>query len=918
MGGFPSFSTFFQAVNGGTEPFPWQRRLAEQVVAEGWPTHIGVPTGLGKTACLDVAVWSLAAQAASGNRKLPTRIWYVVNRRLLVDVAWERSRRLAMLLANPSSLNDASEAATVGVVARSLRGIAAFGSEEVPLHIVRLRGGADLGVRAPDPSQPALLCATVPMFASRWLFRGYGSSSMIRPVDAALAGVDSLVLIDEAHLARPLIRLAEPLAQCDPGNPALVIGPERCRPHLVSLTATGEDAGGRFDLDDEDRSHPVEKQRLDAPKPIRLVISSDKSLPETLADQALSCLSGQQEPGSCVVFTNAPATARRVHSHVQELAAKPGRPLDTLLLTGRMRDREADSVRRVLLDPISGAPSTQRGVRSRDLIVVATQTLEVGADLDFEHLVTETAGVRALVQRLGRLNRLGRFPHATAAICHPSDRTDWPVYGVEPNGVWQRLSVMSETELALLTSAAVPSVLGEPGDQPARVGELLPAHLWEMAKTSLPPLGEAPVELFFEGFAAPGNVTVIWRAHLPEEGVKLYPPLSAYEAIELPLREVRDALIDRKKTAVGRLDVDRLGLENVDPEKIRSGDQLVLDAHDGLYDDFGWNPKSSEPVLDVSPLRFGTLLLTEGAIKNLTSNPPAEVIELLRSLDDRRIEPDDMDVPGEADPQEEQRLAAALIEALGGCTPHSWLSDQEFHGFLARLQPSVVHLLNDAPYLSGKPRGKTAEVSVRAEALDELSFAASSDALAEHLGSVAEIAERMARNIGCDKDLVAAIRAAAELHDIGKSDPRFQRWLDPTGAAPAPVAKSDTPLHLREGMRVAAGWPRGGRHELLSSRLADQLLRDHQHRELILHLIATHHGHGRPHVRVVKDPGPLRVIAHQAGWRTSASGDLGYPDWDQPGRFRRLCEHYGYWGLALLEAVIRQADHAASGAVRIA
>ena len=40
--------------------------------------------------------------------------------------------------------------------------------------------------------------------------------------------------------------------------------------------------------------------------------------------------------------------------------------------------------------------------------------------------------------------------------------------------------------------------------------------------------------------------------------------------------------------------------------------------------------------------------------------------------------------------------------------------------------------------------------------------------------------------------------------------------------------------------------------------------------------------------------------------------DLGVVDWEQPARFRRLSDAFGPWGLALLEAVVRQADHAVS------
>ena len=82
----PTFAEFYRAINK-RDPFPWQARLAAQVDTKEWPAEVGVPTGLGKTACLDIAVWWLASQAdrAPASRTAPTRIWWVVNRRLLVD-----------------------------------------------------------------------------------------------------------------------------------------------------------------------------------------------------------------------------------------------------------------------------------------------------------------------------------------------------------------------------------------------------------------------------------------------------------------------------------------------------------------------------------------------------------------------------------------------------------------------------------------------------------------------------------------------------------------------------------------------------------------------------------------------------------------------------------------------------------------
>ena len=153
--------------------------------------------------------------------------------------------------------------------------------------------------------------------------------------------------------------------------------------------------------------------------------------------------------------------------------------------------------------------------RQRHLVVVATQTLEVGADIDAEYLVTEACGVRALTQRLGRLNRLGRFPHARAAYVHlpppkskrgrkAADPHTWPVYGAEPASVLERLQEACASGGAVsLSPRQVAEVLGPPQDLPVRAPQVLPGILWEWTKTTTPPEGEAPVEPSFSGVAGP-------------------------------------------------------------------------------------------------------------------------------------------------------------------------------------------------------------------------------------------------------------------------------------------------------------------------------------------------------------------------------------------------------------------------------
>ena len=110
----------------------------------------------------------------------------------------------------------------------------------------------------------------------------------------------------------------------------------------------------------------------------------------------------------------------------------------------------------------------------------------------------------------------------------------------------------------------------------------------------------------------------------------------------------------------------------------------------------------------------------------------------------------------------------------------------------------------------------------------------------------------VAERVGLPDDLREVVERAAKLHDIGKADERFQRWLDSRRESGLPLAKSNVPRHRWEAMRVSSGWPRGGRHEDLSARLVRAWLAltpgwgTPLQRDLLVHLVISHHGKGSP------------------------------------------------------------------------
>jgi len=192
--------------------------------------------------------------------------------------------------------------------------------------------------------------------------------------------------------------------------------------------------------------------------------------------------------------------------------------------------------------------------------------------------------------------------------------------------------------------------------------------------------------------------------------------------------------------------------------------------------------------------------------------------------------------------------------------------------------------------------------------------------LSSHSDSVERIASEF-----CIKTLpssfVVPMKKASALHVTGKADIRFQALLrggDIRAAAAGTdlLAKSDwlaSTFTQYEQARIRAGYPKGGRHELLSARLAEQIELGVE-RDLILHLISSHHGRCRPFAPVVWDQSPREVTLETGGSILRHSSDTGM---DLVGsgvgdRFWEGIRRFGWWGEAYLEAILRLADHRSS------
>jgi CRISPR-associated endonuclease/helicase Cas3 len=908
---------FYELWNRG--PFPWQEMLAERGLEGEWPEAIDLPTASGKTACLDAALFSLAATAINPDpeKRMPRRTWFVVDRRIVVDEAFERAKQLAEKLS-------AATDGPVKDVADSLRTLSGTGR---PLAVARLRGGAwrDDGW-ARLPSQPAIICSTVDQVGSALLFRPYGHSDRTASLYAGLAAYDSLILLDEAHCAIPFLQTLRAVARFRSERWAAQPLNIPFRFSIMSATPPADVSEDAIFPKLEERhaalNHPILQERFTAHKFSELK-TVDGNADEFVAQVASHAQDYAQDSNQrrVAVMVNRVATAEQIAKLLRD---KLGSNAHIVLLTGRMRSLDRESlVCRWQVTLKAGS----KDVPAKPIILVTTQCLEVGADFSFDALVTECASLDALRQRFGRLNRLGAPGDSHAVILireqdtnEPSAENEDPIYGRAIFETWKWLNEPDQRKGSSCVdfsienmTACVNALREQDGERfkqllaPADDAPiLLPAHLDLLCQTSPRPTPEPDVALFLHGKGrGRPEVHVVFRSDLPDpatdrnaratwlEILSLIPPTSP-EMLTVPLYQLRRWLAEgRADDMTGDVQGESMG-ENGEGSaeaacseflvwrgrdrsqftrrlsRILPNDVLVLrPPNDGLQ---GLGQTVEQP----DGLGAGRLDLAEQAIRQARGRV------LLRIQDDV-LAPEaphrqsivnllDLAHDTEIDPEE---IETALSRVLDGAGANAEASD----GVQMQVLPdwfreTIEKLLQDKFQMDKHPAGgliligkKLRPVDAETEddplADDEDMTSRSGEPviLRQHTADVLSVARDFAKRC-LPEQYVEACAAAAGCHDLGKLDQRFQIWLrngDEDEVTSEPLAKSARlPERYRRRIEVRedARLPEGFRHEFLSLQLAEHFgitPNDAPSTDLALHLISSHHGHARPFAPIVPD-----------------------------------------------------------------
>lgn len=891
----PSFDAFFAQAFGRDPavcpPHPYQRAIATE---RDLPELVCIPTGCGKTAALVLGwLWRRFNHENTDVRvSTPRRLVYCLPMRTLVEQV--RSNAILWL----KNL-DLLAAETKGE--RLARYKPSWVEGRVP--VFTLMGGEERVDWQAYPEREAILIGTQDMLLSRALNRGYGVFPAYWPIDFGAINADSLWVLDEVQLMGVGRTTSAQLQLLAPESSEHVLVPRR---HTVWMSATLgahdfplPDAGrGQTKVpawmrtaDRGDDSSTLLLQSLsknecgpaadgEEPTSLQAVVHAEKHLDLHIAggrrwtvnsDELLKAILVDAKGHLTLVVANTVARARSLHEKIQgDTANRPVADCPELVLL-HSRYRPWDRARE--MDRVSSAmPTAGR-------IVVSTQVLEAGVDLDADRLFTEVAPWPSLVQRFGRLNRKGRGHDARAVVFDvPFD-----------DSKAQKLTKKDEREKALeeaRTSAARPydwEDIHRGRCQLEQLGATLPTldHLPDLPLPLDGPVlrrfhvedafdtdldlsgGHIDVSAFIRARDRDLDVYLLWRRI--GEDLDEQPPPHPDEICAVPIYELIQTLRDKRAFRLG-FGKKRRGKHaweelTITEGRLRVGDTIMVDLDLGGYiEENGWLGSVGSGATSQKPSMYIARHNNRRVWVRTTPTGPQVVVDI-----DNRI-------AGYAGRDRDPRSFV-----------HRWMTlDEHLDAAQKRAEEIVADLVLVSPMLKGR------------------------------------------------------IALAARWHDVGKALERprsdgtvthpFQEMLRSAG-------KPDGAGHPVDGVLYAKSNRRGGkaagfRHEVASALAYLQVTQDPD--DLVAYLIMCHHGK----IRLLPEPWDEHHMNDANGVRpadrVSAAGMKGLtasaepvpcdpvkllgskdsPSWQ--GRVVRLLAEHGPFELAFLEALLRVADWRAS------
>lgn len=906
------FSSSLEAL-ADYQPLTWQTRLYNRLRACDVPPACDLPTGLGKTSVIPIWLIAFASQVSAREpATLPRRLIYIVNRRTVVDQATHVAERLRNRILGDERVSP-SFREVLAHLRNALRQATALSAEQ-PIAISALRGElADNEEWKADPARPAIIVGTIDMIGSKLLFSGYGDGHRMRPHHAGLIGHDSLIVHDEAHLSPAFGTLLRAIA----AEQRRCCEPRRIQVIELSATPSIDQGGGDspIRLEPEDERDPLIPRRLNAMKSLFLhEIQADR-----LSEHIVDCALGYESKSlKVLIYVRSPELAKGIVRHLKK-RLKANANERVALLTGTVRGYERDQL--VKASNVYQALMNAEFRVDETIYLVSTSAGEVGIDLDADHMVGDLTTLDSVIQRLGRVNRSGgQDRKARVDLFFEANEKD----NKAKKRVKDRDSKRGDTTTKLLLENLPRREDGSFDASPRALLALftqMSPHEREEAFAPKPAIVRS-TDTLFDAWA----LTSI-REELPGR-----PAVAAY---------LHGLTSDPPETYVAwRSEVDLLAKGDVPPQTLRDWfKRCRLEAHERLRDLTNRVARELQkiamrqreqpiPCVVLDDRGEAELVLLqdlvrhhESAIEFRTLILPVEAGGLTSegildgSVKEKAHGTDVAEAYG--------KRARVVVKSVGNTYSHHRLTpdrtdgihedslpvEQEFPSVqraAARIAQSHRKVVSEIIRLTEPLEGDEDEGEARyLVLLVEPKQAATEDpesagykrtpTLDKHSEQAALMADKIGTALKLQKPLHNAIVSAARWHDSGKNRRLWQRA----------VFNDDGDVVLAKSGPKGMDWRRlgGYRHEFgsLLDAARDNEVLSHAEADLILHLIAAHHGRARPHF----DPDAWDTECYE----TSANAEAAH---EVMRRYGRVQQRFGRWGLAWLESLVRCADVMAS------